>query len=57
MLKIHGDFDGDEVVQIYMRTPDAPASLQRPIKRLKGFQRVTIPKGQTKTVRIDINCA
>ena len=52
-----GDFDGDEVVQIYMRTPDSPASLQRPIKRLKGFKRVTIPKGQTKTVRIDINCA
>jgi beta-glucosidase len=52
-----GDFDGDEVVQIYMRTPDSPASLQRPVKRLKGFQRVAIPKGQTKTVRININCA
>ena len=56
-VKNTGDFDGDEVVQIYMRTPDSPASLQRPIKRLKGFQRVTIPKGQTKTVRIDINCS
>ena len=56
-VKNTGDFDGDEVVQIYMRTPDSPASLERPIKRLKGFQRVTIPKGQTKTVRIDINCS
>jgi beta-glucosidase len=55
-VKNSGDFDGDEVVQIYMSTPDSPASLQRPIKRLKGFERVTIPKGQTKTVRIDINC-
>ena len=52
-----GDFDGDEVVQVYMTTPDAPASLQRPIKRLKGFQRVTIPVGQTKTVEIPIECA
>src|SRR5690606_25582222 len=27
------------------------------IKRLKGFKRVTIPVGQTKTVNIDIDCA
>ena len=52
-----GDYDGDEVVQVYMTTPDSPASLQRPIKRLKGFKRVTIARGQTKTVDIDIDCA
>ncbi len=52
-----GNYDGDEVVQVYLRTPDSPASLQRPIRRLKGFQRVTIPAGHIKTVRIDINCA
>jgi beta-glucosidase len=52
-----GTADGDEVVQIYFRTPDSPASLERPIKRLKGFKRVTIPQGQTKTVSIDIDCA
>jgi beta-glucosidase len=51
-----GNYDGDEVVQVYLRTPDSPASLQRPIKRLKGFQRVTIPAGHTKTVRINISC-
>jgi len=56
-VKNTGDCDGDEVVQVYLRTPDSPASLQRPVKRLKGFQRVTIVAGQTKTVRIDINCA
>ena len=56
-VKNTGDYDGDEVVQIYMRTPDSPASLQRPIKRLKGFKRVTIPMGQTKTVNIDIDCS
>lgn len=52
-----GDYDGDEVVQVYMTTPDSPAELDRPIKRLKGFKRVSIPMGQTKTVCIDIDCA
>lgn len=55
-VKNTGSVDGDEVVQIYVKTPDSPASLQRPIKRLKGFKRVTIPKGQVKTVSIDLNC-
>ncbi len=56
-IKNSGTMDGDEIVQIYVTTPDSPASLQRPIKRLKGFKRVTIPAGQIKTVSIDINCA
>ena len=56
-VKNTGDVDGDEVVQVYVRTPDSPASFQRPIKKLKGFKRVTIAAGQTKTVPIDIDCA
>jgi hypothetical protein len=56
-VKNSGDVDGDEVVQVYLKTPESPASLQRPIKRLKGFKRVTIPAGQTKTVSIDIDCS
>jgi beta-glucosidase len=56
-VKNTGGVDGDEVVQIYVKTPDSPASLERPIKRLKGFRRVTIPAGQIKTVSIDIDCA
>ena len=56
-VKNTGDMDGDEVVQIYVKTPDSPASWQRPIKRLKGFKRVTIPAGQIKTVSIDIDCS
>ncbi|HNW49801.1 MAG TPA: glycoside hydrolase family 3 C-terminal domain-containing protein [Prolixibacteraceae bacterium] len=56
-VKNTGSYDGDEVVQIYMTTPESPASLQRPIKRLKGFKRVTLPAGQSKTVNIDIDCA
>lgn len=56
-VKNTGNVDGDEVVQVYVKTPDSPASLERPIKRLKGFDRVTIAAGQIKTVSIDINCA
>ncbi len=56
-VKNTGSYDGDEVVQIYVTTPESPASLQRPIKRLKGFKRVTIPRGQTRRVEIDIDCS
>ena len=56
-VKNSGKTDGDEVVQVYVKTPDTPASLQRPIKRLKGFRRVTIAAGQTKRVSINIDCA
>jgi beta-glucosidase-like glycosyl hydrolase len=56
-VKNTGSVDGDEIVQVYVKTPDSPASLERPIKRLKGFQRVTIAAGQTRTVPIDIDCA
>lgn len=52
-----GNTDGDEVVQIYATTPESAASLQRPVKRLRGFKRVTIPAGQTRKVDIPINCA
>lgn len=52
-----GAVDGDEVVQIYVKTVDSPADVKRPIKRLKGFERVTIPAGETKTVEIPIDCA
>jgi hypothetical protein len=51
-----GKVDGDEIVQVYVKTPESPASLNRPVKRLKGFKRVTIPKGQVKRVDIDIDC-
>jgi hypothetical protein len=55
-VKNSGKVDGDEVVQVYVKTPDSPTALDRPIKRLKGFKRVSIPKGQTTRVTIDIDC-
>ncbi len=39
---------GDEVVQLYLR--DREASITRPVKELKGFQRVTLAPGEAKEV-------
>lgn len=47
-----GNFDGDEVVQLYIR--DEYASVARPIMELKGFQRVHLKKGETKTITFKI---
>lgn len=43
-----GNRAGDEVVQLYIR--DVTASVTRPVKELKGFQRITIQPGETKHV-------
>jgi len=47
-----GDYDAYEVVQMYIR--DAVASSIRPMKELKGFEKVFIKKGETKTVEFTI---
>ncbi len=47
-----GDRAGDEVVQLYVH--DQVASVTRPIKELKGFERVTLAPGETKTVRLTL---
>jgi beta-glucosidase len=39
---------GDEVVQLYVR--DVAASLTRPVKELRGFARVTLEPGESRTV-------
>ncbi|MEP6718109.1 MAG: glycoside hydrolase family 3 N-terminal domain-containing protein [bacterium] len=43
-----GRRSGDEVVQLYIR--DVAASMTRPVKELKGFQRVTLQPGEKKRV-------
>jgi beta-glucosidase len=43
---------GDEVVQMYIR--DKVSSVTRPVKELKGFQRITLAPGETKTVSLAI---
>ncbi|HTT18474.1 MAG TPA: glycoside hydrolase family 3 N-terminal domain-containing protein [Candidatus Sulfotelmatobacter sp.] len=47
-----GKREGAEVVQMYIR--DVVSSVTRPIKELKGFQKVTLRPGETKTVIFDI---
>jgi beta-glucosidase len=43
-----GSRAGDEVAQLYIRDP--VASISQPVRRLRGFQRVTLQPGQTTTV-------
>jgi beta-glucosidase len=43
---------GDEVVQLYLR--DQISSLTRPVKELKGFQRITLQPGETQTITFEI---
>lgn len=45
-----GSTAGDDVAQLYVTTPDAPAALQRPLKRLEGFQKISLKAHQTKHV-------
>ena len=47
-----GNFDGKEVVQLYIR--DLVGSVTRPVRELKGFQKITIKKGEKQTVTFKI---
>lgn len=47
-----GERDADEVVQLYIR--DLVAKISRPVKELKGFSRVHIKAGETRTVEFTI---
>ncbi|WP_053978191.1 beta-glucosidase BglX [Mangrovimonas xylaniphaga] len=47
-----GDYDGKEVVQLYIR--DLVGSVTRPVKELKGFQKIELKKGETKTVNFKL---
>ncbi|HKI68252.1 MAG TPA: fibronectin type III-like domain-contianing protein, partial [Verrucomicrobiae bacterium] len=47
-----GKREGTEVVQMYIR--DLVSSVTRPVKELKGFQKISLPPGETKTVTLDI---
>lgn len=47
-----GNFDGEEVVQLYIR--DLVGSVVRPVKELKGFQKIFLKKGEKKEIHFDI---
>jgi len=44
---------GDEVVQLYLRDP--VASLSQPVRRLRGFERVTLAPGEKRTVTFTLD--
>lgn len=48
-----GDVDGDEVVQLYVT--DIQASTVRPVRQLRGFRRVFVPKGGSVQVRMTLD--
>ena len=54
-VKNTGSRVGDEVVQLYIHQQAGGAS--RPIRELKGFERVTLAPGETKTVRFRLGPA
>ncbi|MBI9070243.1 MAG: glycoside hydrolase family 3 C-terminal domain-containing protein [Melioribacteraceae bacterium] len=51
-IKNCGDFDSDEVVQVYVSYPDS--KIKRPVKELKGFKRIHIKSGETENVELKL---
>jgi beta-glucosidase len=50
-----GQRAGDEVVQLYVRYPES--RVERPRKQLRGFSRVTLAPGETRTVTLGLAAA
>ena len=48
-----GNRDGKEIVQLYIR--DVVGSITRPVKELKGFQKIFLKAGESKTVTFTID--
>ena len=48
-----GDYDGEEVVQLYIR--DLAGSVTRPVRELKGFRKVHLRKGESATVTFTVD--
>jgi beta-glucosidase len=48
-----GDRAGDEVVQLYVR--DEESTVVTPLKLLRGFERISLKNGETKTVTFDLD--
>jgi len=52
-LKNTSNVDGTEVVQLYVQ--DKVSSIVRPVKELKGFRRVSLKGGESKTVEFELS--
>ena len=54
-VKNTGNKDGEEVVQLYVR--DLVGSYVRPLKELKGFEKISLKAGESKTVTFTIDAS
>ena len=52
-IKNTGNYDGEEVVQLYIH--DLVGCVVRPVKELKGFQKIYLKKGESQTVSFTIS--
>jgi beta-glucosidase len=54
-IKNTSNIDGYEVVQLYVR--DLVGSIARPVKELKGFQKILLKAGESKTVEFNLKAS
>ena len=55
VVRNESDRDGDEVVQVYLH--DRVADVARPVRRLAGFKRLTVPAGSARRVKFVIDAS
>ncbi|GAA6042149.1 hypothetical protein JCM8097_004984 [Rhodosporidiobolus ruineniae] len=53
-VKNTGKVDGAEVAQVYIAAPADGSRITSPVKELKGFQKVTLKAGESKTVEVKL---
>jgi beta-glucosidase len=53
IIKNTGDFDGEEVVQLYVQ--DLVGSVTRPVKELKRFKKIFLKKGEEQKVNFTLS--
>ncbi|MGV6818892.1 MAG: beta-glucosidase BglX [Parvularcula sp.] len=52
-LSNSGPYDGAEIVQLYVQ--DVIGSATRPVKQLRGFQKISLAPGKSQTVRFEVS--
>ena len=52
-IKNTGNVEGKEIAQVYVS--DLESALPRPLKELKGFSKVSLKAGESKTVSVNLN--
>ena len=53
-VKNSGSVAGKEIAELYVAQPGADPSLNRPIRRLKGFEKIELAAGETKTLTMKV---